>query len=246
MLAMVAGITTLMAQATLPAFWNCNDPASAPSGWTLNQGTSGTFVYTSTTLVKSTPASIRLDATGEWMKVNYSGSADTVWYYISGTGASGVTVWKGTCNIEESADGTTWKSVRQYVDGDMPMGITQHFTQVSSAAKYVRFILTTKTSGYNMAIDDVTVRPGKGGAKPELQVLYNGKIQLNKAEIRPGNTNPFAVVVKNNSTAGDLTVSKIQFSGPQATSFSTKQATPFTVKAGGGAAKKTLPSGSAL
>lgn len=45
MLAMVAGITSLVAQATLPAFWNCNDPASAPSGWTLNQGTTGTFVY---------------------------------------------------------------------------------------------------------------------------------------------------------------------------------------------------------
>ncbi len=127
MLAMVAGISSLVAQATLPAFWNCNDPASVPSGWTLNQGTTGTFVYTSASLVKSTPAAIRLDVTGEWMKVNYTGSADTVWYYISGTGASGVTVWKGTCNVEESADGTTWKSVRQYVDSDMPMGITQHF-----------------------------------------------------------------------------------------------------------------------
>ena len=232
MLAMVAGISSLMAQATLPAFWNCNDPASVPSGWTLNQGTTGTFVYTSASLVKSTPAAIRLDVTGEWMKVNYSGSADTVWYYISGTGASGVTVWKGTCNVEESTDGTTWKSVRQYVDGDMPMGITQHFTQVSSGAKFVRFILTTKVSGYNLAIDDVNVRPGKGGAKPELQVLYSGKIQLNKAEIRPGTTTPFAVVVKNNSTAGDLTVSNIQFSGTNAASFSTKQTTPFTVKAG--------------
>jgi hypothetical protein len=27
MLAMVAGISSLVAQATLPAFWNCNDPA---------------------------------------------------------------------------------------------------------------------------------------------------------------------------------------------------------------------------
>ena len=80
MLAMVAGISSLMAQATLPAFWNCNDPAAAPSGFTLNQGTSGTFVYTSANLVKSTPAAIRLDVTGEWIKINWTGTADTLWF----------------------------------------------------------------------------------------------------------------------------------------------------------------------
>jgi len=61
LLATVLAVGVSFAQATLPAFWNCNDPAAVPTGWTLNQGTSGNFVYTSPALVKSSPASMRLD-----------------------------------------------------------------------------------------------------------------------------------------------------------------------------------------
>jgi len=111
-LAIVSSVGMAFSQATLPAFWNCNDPAGAPTGFTLNQGTSGTFVYTSTNLVKSTPAAIRLDVTGEWIKINWTGTADTLWFYASGTGASGVTAWKGTFDVEASADGSTWTSVK--------------------------------------------------------------------------------------------------------------------------------------
>ena len=108
-----AGIGMAFSQATLPAFWNCNDPAGAPAGFSLNQGTSGTFVYTSASLVKSTPAALRFDVTGEWVKINWTGNADTLWFYASGTGASGVTAWKGTFDVEVSADGSTWTSVKK-------------------------------------------------------------------------------------------------------------------------------------
>ena len=231
-LAIVSSVGMAFSQATLPAFWNCNDPAGAPTGFTLNQGTSGTFVYTSTNLVKSTPAAIRLDVTGEWIKINWTGTADTLWFYASGTGASGVTAWKGTFDVEASADGSTWTSVKKFVDTDMPMGTKQLFAQVGSTARYARLIFTSKTSGYNLAIDDIEVRPGKGGAKPEIKVDYAGKTLINGNEIRVGNANAFDLTIKNNSTLGDLTLSGLQKSGTNAADFTTAQSFPVTVKAG--------------
>lgn len=231
-LALVSSVGMAFSQATLPAFWNCNDPAGAPTGFTLNQGTSGTFVYTSANLVKSTPAAIRLDVTGEWIKINWTGTADTLWFYASGTGASGVTAWKGTFDVEASADGSTWTSVKKFVDTDMPMGTKQLFAQVGSTARYARLIFTSKTSGYNLAIDDIEVRPGKGGAKPEIKVDYTGKTLINGNEIRVGNANAFDLTIKNNSTLGDLTLSGLQKSGTNAADFSTTQSFPVTVKAG--------------
>ena len=231
-LAILAGINMLGAQATLPAFWNCNDPAAAPTGFTLNQGTSGTFVYTSASLVKSTPAAIRLDVTGEWIKINWTGNADTLWFYASGTGASGVTAWKGTFDVEVSADGSTWTSVKKYVDTDMPMGTKQQWVQVGSTARFARLIFTSKTSGYNLAIDDIEVRPGKGGAKPEIKVDYSGKTLQSGNEIRVGNANSFDLAIKNNSTVADLQVTGFQKSGTHAADFSSAQTFPVTVKAG--------------
>lgn len=231
-LALVSSVGMAFSQATLPAFWNCNDPAGAPTGFTLNQGTSGTFVYTSANLVKSTPAAIRLDVTGEWIKINWTGTADTLWFYASGTGASGVTAWKGTFDVEASADGSTWTSVKKFVDTDMPMGTKQLFAQVGSTARYARLIFTSKTSGYNLAIDDIEVRPGKGGAKPEIKVDYAGKTLINGNEIRVGNANAFDLTIKNNSTLGDLTLSGLQKSGMNAADFTTTQSFPVTVKAG--------------
>lgn len=230
--AMFAGIGMAFSQATLPAFWNCNDPAAAPTGFTLNQGTSGTFVYTSASLVKSTPAAIRLDVTGEWVKINWTGTADTLWFYASGTGASGVTAWKGTFDVEASADGSTWTSVKKFVDTDMPMGTKQLFAQVGSTARFARLIFTSKTSGYNLALDDIEVRPGKGGAKPEIKVDYAGKTLISGNEIKVGNANSFDLTIKNNSTLGDLNVTGLQKSGSNAADFTTSQSFPVTVKAG--------------
>lgn len=231
-LATIASLGNLMSQATLPAFWNCNDPAQVPTGFTLNQGTSGTFVYTSATLVKSTPAAIRLDVTGEWVKINWTGTADTLWFYGSGTGASGVTAWKGTFDVEVSADGSTWTSVKKFVDTDMPMGTKPLYAQVGSDSRYARLIFTNKISGYNLAIDDIDVRPGKGGAKPELKVEYAGKSLIKESEIRVGNAAKFDLTIKNNSTLGDLKVTGIKKSGSNAAEFSTTQSFPMTIKAG--------------
>ncbi len=219
------------AQATLPAFWNCNDPAAAPTGWTLSQGSSGNFVYTSTALVKSSPASVRLDNTGEFVQVNFTGTADTVFYYITGTAASGATAWVGTFVVQESANGTDWTDVSTFKD-DLGLTLKERFTLLSTTTKYVRFFFKSKSSGYNIAIDDITVSDGIGGAKPELVVEYSGNNLASGKEIRVGGADIVDLTIKNNSSAGDLIISDLKKSGVNAADFTTTQTFPFTVKAG--------------
>lgn len=220
-----------MAQATLPATWNCNDPAAAPTGFTLSQGTSGNFVYTSAALYKSAPASIRLDNTGEFVQVYFTGTADTVFYFITGTGASGATAWSGTFVVQESSNGTDWTDVSTYKD-DLGLTMKERFTVLSTTTKYVKFLFKSKTSGYNAAIDDIKVSDGVGGAKPELVVEYAGNVLASGKEIRVGNADVVDITIKNNSSVADLVVSELKKSGTNAADFTTTQAFPFTVKAG--------------
>ncbi len=226
---LVSGLS--FAQATLPAFWNCNDPAAAPAGWSLNQGTSGNFVYTSGTLVKSSPASIRLDNTGEFLQINFTGTADTVFYYISGTGASGATAWSGTFLVQESSNGIDWVDVTTYKD-DLGLSIKERFSLLSTTTKYVRFYFKTKATGYNVAIDDITVSDGIGGSKPELVVEYAGNVLSDGKELRVGGADVVDISIKNNSSSADLVIVDLKKSGTNAADFSTTQSFPFTVKAG--------------
>lgn len=219
------------AQATLPAFWNCNDPAAAPTGFTLSQGSSGNFVYTSTALYKSAPASIRLDNTNEFLQVYFTGTADTIFYYITGTAASGATSWLGTFVVQESSNGTDWTDVTTYKD-DLGLTIKERFTVLSTTTKYVKFLFKSKTSGYNVAIDDISVSDGVGGAKPELVVEYSGNVLATGKEIRVGGSDVVDLTIKNNSSVGDLIVSDLKKSGINAADFSTSKTFPFTVKAG--------------
>jgi len=218
------------AQATLPAFWNCNDPAAAPTGFTLSQGSSGNFVYTSTALYKSAPASIRLDNTNEFLQVYFTGTADTIFYYITGTAASGATSWLGTFVVQESSNGTDWTDVTTYKD-DLGLTIKERFTVLSTTTKYVKFLFKSKTSGYNVAIDDISVSDGVGGAKPELVVEYSGNVLATGKEIRVGGSDVVDLTIKNNSSVGDLIVSDLKKSGINAADFSTSKTFPFTVKA---------------
>ena len=231
-LATVFAAMPLFSQASLPAFWNCNDPAGAPTGWTLNQGTTGNFVYTSAALIKSAPASVRLDNTNEYVQVNYSGTADTVYYYITGTGASGATSWSGTFVVQESADGSSWSDVVTYTN-DLGLTLIQRFAVLQPASKYVKFLFKSKATGYNVAIDDITVSDGIGGAKPELVVEYAGKTQLDGGSIQTGNGDNFLITLKNNSSSGDLIVSSLNKTGLNAADFTTQETFPFTVSAGG-------------
>ncbi len=231
LLATVLAVGVSFAQATLPAFWNCNDPAAVPTGWTLNQGTSGNFVYTSPALVKSSPASMRLDNTGEYVQVNFTGTADTVFYYVSGTGTSGATAWSGTFVVQESSNGTDWADVSTYKD-DLGLSIKERFSLLNTTTKYVRFFFKAKVTGFNLAIDDIKVSDGIGGAKPELVVEYSGNILASGKEIRVGGLDVVDISIKNNSSAGDLVITDLKKTGINAGDFTTAQPFPFTIKAG--------------
>ena len=80
------------AQGTLPMFTNM-DEATIPTGFTASLGAIGNKVYTLAAYVKSSPNAMRIDATGEYLTAYWSGKADTMTYWLSGTAASGITAW---------------------------------------------------------------------------------------------------------------------------------------------------------
>lgn len=217
----------LNAQGNLPMYWNMNDPASAPTGWKLNQGTTGNFVYTSSNLINSAPAAIRLDFTGEYVEANWIGKADTIKFFLSGTGTSGT--WKGTFTVDESVDGTNWSTVREFTD-NLSLSIAEYMVRVKSTSKYVRFLFKTKASGYNVSIDDVTIRPKAAGALPEIQVSYNNVNYANGSAVRAGNDTLIKIGIKNKSLSSTLTINDVLLTGSGSSDFALVSELPFDVE----------------
>jgi hypothetical protein len=218
----------LNAQGNLPMYWNMNDPASAPTGWKLNQGTSGNFVYTSSNLINSAPAAIRLDFTGEYVQANWIGKADTVKFYMSGTGTSGT--WKGTLAIDESVDGASWTNVKEFTD-NLNLSIAEYMVRVKSSSRFVRFFYKAKISGYNLSIDDVTIRPAASGMLPEIQVSYKNANYANGSTIKAGNDTMIKIGITNKSLGSTLTVNDVVLSGLGKNDFTLITELPFDVEA---------------
>lgn len=213
------------AQGTLPMFTNM-DEATIPTGFTASLGATGNKVYTLAAYVKSSPNAMRIDATGEYLTAYWSGKADTMTYWLSGTAASGITAWQGTVTIDESVDGSNWTNVRTHTD-DLGVQIKEYMVRLNSGSRYMRILFKNKITGFNAAIDDVTIRPAGSGVNPELKVFYNGNEQIHKKTLKAGNDTLVKLQLKNNSKMQDLLISSAQLSG---TDFEVQNTLPLTLK----------------
>lgn len=222
--ALVAQLGVLFSQATLPMFWNM-DGALTPTGFSAEQGT-GKKTYSSATLVNSAPYALRLDATGEYVQAHWSGKADTVSFYAAGTSTGAA--WKGEVTVDESGDGSTWSTVKTFVN-DIPNKTTFQFVRVKESARYVRIFYSKKEFGFNLAIDDFSVRPKPPGENPEIQVFYAQKQQINGGSISTGNDTLIVFEVYNNGTKNDLSITGLSLSNNATQNFSILTATPLTV-----------------
>jgi hypothetical protein len=219
--AMVYG---LFAQGTLPMFWNM-DGAETPTGFSAEQGT-GNKTYSSSNLINSSPFSLRLDATGEWVQAHWFGKADTVNFYLAGTTTT--SVWEGEVSVQESSDGKAWTSVKEF-NNDIPTRATAYTVRVKSSSRYVRIFYTKKASGFNLAVDDFEVKPRGPSEEAEMQVLYADALQINNASIRTGNDTLIFFDIFNNGTKNALNVSSVSLTGSQADAFSILTQSPFGV-----------------
>lgn len=198
-------------QATLPATWDMNNVSTPPAGWTYDLlKVSGNLTYTANGFFNSSPQSLRLDGTGEFLQVNFSGRADTVEYYIRHTGSSTDTGLIFT--IEESDNGSNWSAARTY-NKTLPNSLSRHIVRLQSSSKYVRFFFTKKISGFNVALDDVTIKPAAASSNPEIQVFDGSTLLFNGATVQMGRNSLYPVKIKNKAQSGNLTVDSIRFTG---------------------------------
>ncbi len=216
---------SIWGQGTLPMFTNM-DEASIPTGFTASLGATGNKVYTLAAYVKSSPNAMRIDNSGEYLMANWSGKADTMTYWLSGTAASGITAWQGTITIDESVDGSAWTNVKTHTD-DLGVQTKAYMVRLNSSSRYMRILFKNKITGFNAAIDDVTIRPAASGILPELKVFYNGTEQVNKKSLKAGNDTLVKLQLKNNSKESDLLIYSALLSGSD---FEVQTSLPATIK----------------
>jgi hypothetical protein len=138
-------ISDIFGQATLPV--SRTSWSTTPTGWT----DSGTGYYT-TGFACSGSDGGKLDNTGDFYKIFYSGSASSVNFAIKSTAA-----FTGIFDIQESVDGATWSTIITYTT--ITTSCTTKTLNLSCSSRYLRFYLTSRTSE-NITIDDVSITSG--------------------------------------------------------------------------------------
>lgn len=177
----------------------------------------------------SAPA-IRMDADGEYLQVFFSGAADTVQYYIRHTGLSGQDT--GIFQVRESIDGNTWTLVKEY-NRSLPATLTLQTVRLKESSRYVQFQLVDKVSGYNVSMDDVTIKTRQAGNKPQIALEYGSSL-VNGKELRVGKVDSFHLTLKNKSTTSVLKINSAQLSGPSKADYLVL-GMPDSLMPGGGA-----------
>ncbi len=213
--ALVFAMGSLVAQTTLPTSWDFNGIATPPTGWSYDLGTSGSQIYTSGVYVNTSPA-LRMDGTGEYLQVFFASDPGNFVYYIAGTGTG---TWQGTVLVQESVNGTAFTTVRTYNNGDVPSSTRLDSVTLNRASRYVRVTLSSKTSGFNLAIDDATVRKAPPSNSAGIEVSYANTVQINGNTLQTGNVTIIPVSIKNTGLTSKLYITNVAISGVDAANF---------------------------
>jgi hypothetical protein len=205
-------ITGAWAQTTLPtSFGNFSQPL--PTGWSYFDGI-GSGVYA--TGSDGTPA-CRLDATDEYLEIFFSDVPGTLTYSIRGTGTT--ISFTGTFSVQESVDGTTWTTMRSFNNATDLIGTFVSFTDnVSAASKYVRFYYTTKMSGSNVALDQVSLT--KAVIPIDINLQQGATNIINGGSFSIGASASTIFNLQNLGASGTLNISSSSITGTDAANFS--------------------------
>lgn len=232
-LTLIGAIT--LAQSPLPTFENFNSFVGTFSqpGWTFNENSAGTPNYNYTSGGVGNSPCARLDETNDNIVVFVGDQMGPVTFYAVGTSTG--TTWSGTFDVQESVNGTSWTNLVNFTNNLPVSSITQFTVNPASTSRYIRWNFTSKTSGFNIRIDDINISEGSS-------TLQDINIRYNTTNILSGGTTPvyntpvstplnLNFTVRNSGQAV-LNVSAISFTGANASDYSViSPATPFTVAA---------------
>ncbi len=222
------------AQCPLPTGYNFENFISASSftpcttGWSTNIG--GTFTYAS----GQVGLSGRFDITGEYVQVNAADAMGVVSYYLKGYNAGGA--WLGTFKLQESTDGTAWTDLTVFAGTLSSTAWTNYTVTPNSGSRFLKWILSSKTSGHNVSLDEINITAAPVTAQ-EINIKQSGTTILsggNSALFNSAVGTPTTVnfTIENLGSISPLTVSSIGLTGPGAADFTvTAPTTPSTINA---------------
>ncbi len=145
---------SLQAQAPVPCAYSFELPAP-PIGWTeFLSVTNGTTRYTGGS---DASACCKLDGTAEYVQVQLADEAGPITYFLQGKVAAGVTTWLGTFTVEQSVNGSTWTPLHTFTGNLSTSAFGSYTDTPNPASRYIRFYFTNKTSGNNVALDQINV-----------------------------------------------------------------------------------------
>lgn len=227
--------TAALAQAVLPAVWNFSNPniSNPPAGWTLGLGTNGNLTYA---FGIGDNLSARLDATGEYMTLQFAQKPGELSYWLSPQNAGNA--WGGQFDIQESADGNNWSTLRSITT---KASTSTNFTggryveNLNANTRFVRFYYTTKlpggsAGGGNMAVDSVMVKQAPAPATPTIEVSKNGVTLLSGTSLVVGSSASTALSIFNKGTQQTLRIDSAYFTGAAAADYTVSNL-PDTVAA---------------
>jgi len=200
-------------QAALPASWDFD--VAAPSGWTESLGTNGNTRYANGFAGQA----CKLDATGEYVLLEFAEEPGVLSYYLKGQNSSGA--FQGTFTIEESADGSSFTTLHQYVNGDLATAaFTLYSDQPQATTRYIRWYYTEKISGHNVGLDEINLAvPGITPAQ-EINVTGGGSNIPSGFDFVMAGTTQSSITIENLGTGNTLNISGISISGTNASEFS--------------------------
>ena len=211
------------AQAALPTSYSWGG-AAYPSGWSAVDPSPS--YYTSSSSAHTTPSSLKMDASGDKVIINFASTQGTLTYWLNTNSFSG-----GTFIVEESQNGSAWTTLRPFTT--YPSAWTQYTDMPNSASRYVRFNYSNKVSG-NIALDDVTLTAGVSTSQ-EISIKQGTTSIVNGGTYSVGSAvgvlTPITFTVNNLGSVSSLNVTSATLSGPAVADYSVATATPFTVTA---------------
>ncbi len=205
--------TYAFSQAALPTSWDCTT-GTTPAYWTTNS----TTYYTSASYIHSAPNALKFEFTGAYLTINFADEPDSLVYYLRGASMTG-----GTYLVQQSADGTSWTTLRTFTDANIPnsslASASPFVDHLASTTRFVRFYYSFKSSG-NVSLDDISISKKAAGPNAEIAFKINHVLVQTGQTAVTGNISAVPCLVFNGGLDSVLKLTGYVITGTDAGMFS--------------------------
>jgi len=199
------------AQAILPASWSFD--VATPAGWTESLG-SGNTRYANGFV----GSACRLDNTGEFVLLEIIEEPGTLTYTMKAQNTGGA--FAGSFTVQESADGSSWTTLRAFVDAALPSAaFTTYNDTPLPTTRFIRWFFTNKVSGNNVALDEISLALPVAGTEQEINITSGGNNVPSTTTLFIGNATTTTITIENLGNDGVLEIPTLAVDGPHADQF---------------------------